>query len=460
MNRRDDENSAREQSAAIDAAIDRATGSGVVRLDAAGVADERGCTTRASLLVEVAASGPGRRLVVLGVGCPAEIDQHPASVCATRVAMPGHVLIPGLVNAHTHLDLTSIGPRPFGGDFSAWLDMVRASRPAEPDAIRTAIDTGARLSLQSGVVAVGDIAGAPRGQPTLAPAEALAATGLIGVSFVEYFAIGRGSGGLERVKAVMERAPRTIGGVRVGVQPHATATVGLDAYRWAAGMAQAGWPISSHVAETLEEREFVARAGGPQRAFLERLGLWDDSLLREIGRGASPVAYLREVFERARLLLAHVNDASDEDIELLARTGQSVAYCPHASAYFGNHERIGPHRYRDMLSAGVNVCLGTDSIINQPLVGSSEGGRAMLSVWREMTLLRRRDGTAAVELLAMGTTRGAIALRLDPAGWRFAPGHAVCGVASVAVGPGRNHPDPLESAMYFDAEPELLLRAN
>ncbi|MFN7022304.1 MAG: hypothetical protein ACK4WH_13380, partial [Phycisphaerales bacterium] len=58
-----------------------------------------------------------------------------------------------------------------------------------------------------------------------------------------------------------------------------------------------------------------------------------------------------------------MNDCDDEDLAVLARTGTSVAYCPRASDYFRAAEHFGPHRYRDMLAAGVTVALGTDSAL-------------------------------------------------------------------------------------------------
>ncbi len=426
---------------------------GIIRVDAAALADARRIVAPASLLLDADPARVASPFVVLAADSPGEVDRHPAASVARRVCLPDRILIPGLVNAHTHLDLTAIGPRPFAGDFSGWLDMVRRSRPSAPADITAAVAEGARLSLASGVVAVGDVAGAPRGEPTLVPAHALAATGLAGVSFIEFFAIGKGGSALGRIQRLMQASPRRIGPVRIGIQPHATGTVGLDGYAWTARMAAEGWPISSHVAETLDERDLISRAVGPQRDFLDRLGLWDDSLLRELGRGLSPVQHLRDILERARFVLAHVNDASDDDILLLARMGQSVAYCPRASEYFGNHASLGPHRYRAMLAAGVNVCLGTDSIINQHPEGA-------LSIWREMKRLHRRDGAPKLDLMAMATVNGARALGLDADRWIFARDRAICGVGAVVISPCVRERDPLDCALESSGEPELLFDAN
>jgi cytosine/adenosine deaminase-related metal-dependent hydrolase len=288
------------------------------------------------------------------------------------------------------------------------------------------------LSLAGAVVAVGDIGGAALGRPTLAPWNALRGALGLGVSFVEFFAIGRGEGpSRERLSQLLHDNRQVFDtpgqGVRVGVQPHAPTTVSRGMYEWVMDRVGAGVPVCTHLAETVEEQEFIAEGRGPQRAFLESLGLWDDAVLAELGTGATPVAHLAPVLARRPVLCAHVNDAGDEDIATLARTRTSVVYCPRASAYFGAHDRFGPHRYREMLEAGVNVCLGTDSVINLP-------SRERISTWDEARFLRRRDGTNVVSLLRMATVNGAVGLGLDPALFTFAPGPLAGLVAVRAAG--------------------------
>jgi aminodeoxyfutalosine deaminase len=213
--------------------------------------------------------------------------------------------------------------------------------------------------------------------------------------------------------------------MRLGLQPHATNTVALPHYTWVLQLAaHLGAPVCTHLAETPEERQFIATGAGPQRMLLERLGLWDDCILEHLGRGQHPVEHLEPILESTGaailpLLVAHVNDASDEAIEILARTRTTVAYCPRASEYFGAAQHFGPHRYREMLQAGINVCLGTDSIINLP---DQEIQRAGMSVLDDMRLLYRRDGTDPLLLLQLATVNGARALGLHPGLWRIEPG--------------------------------------
>ena len=129
--------------------------------------------------------------------------------------------------------------------------------------------------------------------------------------------------------------------------------------------------------------------------FLRRLGLWDEQSPRS---GCTPV----ELCAAAGLLgpetlLAHANYVSDADIATIAASRASVAYCPRTHDAFGHD----PHRFRDMLRAGVNVCLGTDSLASNP----------SLSILDELRFLRMKcHDVAPRELLAMATLRGAAAL--------------------------------------------------
>jgi cytosine/adenosine deaminase-related metal-dependent hydrolase len=214
------------------------------------------------------------------------------------------------------------------------------------------------------VVAVGDIAGAAGGRPCFEPLRVLRESPLLGVSYLEFFGIGN------RLEMAMARLGETvarlaamngegIGRVLGGLQPHAPYSVDLRLYLAATELAQEhDLRVSTHLAETLDEREFVERGTGRLREFLEGLGLWCEGVLEGIGKGLHPVEHLMPVLEQSRFVVAHVNDCDDAAIEGLARTVTSVAYCPRASAYFGAEGAMGPHRYREMLDAGVNVCLG------------------------------------------------------------------------------------------------------
>jgi cytosine/adenosine deaminase-related metal-dependent hydrolase len=368
-------------------------------------------------------------------------------------------LIPGLVNAHTHLDLTHIGPQPHdpGAGFGPWVDMIRARRHLREDLIAQSVKSGIDLSLRAGVVAVGDIAGAPGGMPNLTPLRTLAGSTMRGVSYLEFFGIGTT---MEVARTRVDERVREAGTgatrMRFGVQPHAPNTVDVRLFEWVTEIAAArGLMVATHLAETPEERDFVGRAKGPQREFLERLGIWDDSILEFIGRGLHPVQHLKDVLAKARLTAAHVNDADDAAIAVLARTQTSVAYCPRASAYFDAERHFGPHRYQEMLKAGINVAMGTDSIVNLPQDADVRG----LSILDEMRFLSRRDGADPRALLRMGTLNGAAALGMEASLFRFRAGIDLAGMLAIDIGDrgvsANDH--PFASCLVCDSPPALLL---
>ena len=436
----------------------------LIRFDARAVADGAGlCASPGSLLVRFDHPRIAHRAMLLAAGATGEVPRHPDARAARVVSLPNSILIPGLVNAHTHLDLTHIGPQPHdpAAGFVSWVDLIRARRAATDEEVAASVRRGIELSLAGGAVAVGDIGGVmPPGRLTLTPWRVLRESPLLGVSYVEFFAIGRTvESRIEAVGRVLAEAAGEVGSggeqARLGLQPHAPYSVGLRAFRWAVEVAaRHDLPLCTHLAETPEERRFIAAAEGPQRALLERVGVWEEGILTEIGRGLHPVAHLAEILAVRRFTVAHVNDADDAAIETLARTGTSVVYCPRASAYFGAPGHFGPHRYREMLEAGVPVALGTDSVVNLPEPVSS------LGVLDEMRLLHARDGTPPEVLLRMGTVHGALALGLpaDEFIFKGRSGGWVAGIVRVDLemaGPSAGG-DALGAMMRGTGRPSLL----
>lgn len=363
------------------------------------------------------------------------------------------VLLPGLVNAHTHLDLTNVGPRPHDPSrgFMPWIDMVRRERPTEDAAIVDAVRRGISLSLAGGTAAVGDIAGAPRAVPSAVPFNTLAHAPLASVSYLEFFAIGNGlERGIDAITGAVSSSPGSRVGsasARLGLQPHAPNTVALAGYKHAVHLAAAPrkMPLCTHLAESPEEREFIAHARGPQREMLESLGLWNDAIAGEVGRGLTPIEHLAPILATARsqwtpFTAVHCNDVSDTDLDILSGTGTRVVYCPRSSDYFGAPERLGPHRYREMLARRIPVALGTDSIINLPAV-AADPEFGSISILDEMRHLYLRDGTDAATLLTMGTLHGASALDAPPGHFQLGPGSTPISIIAIDISETRSGPD-------------------
>ncbi|MFQ5501681.1 MAG: amidohydrolase family protein [Phycisphaerae bacterium] len=307
------------------------------------------------------------------------------------------ILLPGLINAHTHLDLTGYRGRLSPGPLFTWIEELIALRMAnETDAPeRAAVRAGAAESLTAGVTCVGDIT---RNRATL---EQLRESPIRKVCFLELI-----SGALQApndtgsLKSLLERWTPLADPERLilGISPHAPYSVTRDDLAGAAALANStGAPFSMHLLETMEEVQWLAGGGGPVLDFLKTRNAPNASESRN-----------DDVFERLELsgvldgspLFAHVNYVTDEQIDRLADCAASVAWCPRAHRFFG-HE---PHRWREMLDRSVNVCLGTDS------AASNES----LSILDEMRQVRAEYPDVPPEtILEMGTIRGARGLGLD-----------------------------------------------
>ncbi|MBN1511813.1 MAG: amidohydrolase family protein [Phycisphaerae bacterium] len=305
------------------------------------------------------------------------------------------VLVPGFVNAHTHFELSHLAGRiSTDRGYVPWVEglarVLRAGGDAGPlvgEAVRSAV----RQSLAAGVTTVGDITRRPESVRPL-----LAKSALRVVSFGEVLGIGRlRAEFLAKLTAAIDSTAAT-DGLRIGLSPHAPYTVEPDGLRLCARRArEAALPLCIHVAETPDEEAFTTARVGPLREYLERLGVWDDAVPCP---GLRPVELLSACgLLGPRTLLAHANYVSDDDIRRIAEAGASVAYCPRTHAAFGHP----PHRFRDMLAAGIPVCIGTDSLASNP----------SLSVLDELRHLHRvHPDVPASTLLAMGTCHGAQAL--------------------------------------------------
>ncbi len=383
-------------------------------------------------------AAPGAILIegdrILASGSPQSIG---GAGDAVEEALPRAIVIPALVNAHAHLDLTHMGPQPPTRDFAAWVEQVRAGRARSLEAIAASVCEGVRLSRAGGTAIVGDIAGARSTVPT----QTLRESGMAAVSYLEVFGIGRTqAAAIEFLDAAARSQSAIDAGVRLGLQPHAPYSCGPEVYRAAAAL---GLPLSTHLAETCAEREFITSASGPLADMLKRIGVWDDSIT---GFGAHPIDHIANLLGDHPLLAAHLNDLDDRHIDLLARRKISVAYCPRASAYFGHAN----HRYREMLAAGVNVALGTDSILCLDTADR-------ISVLDEMRLLHHCDATDPLTILHMATINGARALGVRESLVTLKPGESVGLLALQVDDSFTSARDAMISALKRDNPPQWVL---
>jgi cytosine/adenosine deaminase-related metal-dependent hydrolase len=357
------------------------------------------------------------------------------------------VLIPGLVNGHCHLELGHLrgrlaGVRP-GRRFADWIAEVVASRADTPPArYAESAREGAAESLAAGTTTLADIVSADGVLP------ALSGSPLRRVAFLEVLGIGsREPGQLEgldrrlaEASAVAAADPR----LTLGVSPHAPYSTSAAVYRGGfERAARLGLPVCTHLAETTEEIEFLELGTGPLRELLDAKGLLPADF-RPAGLG--PTEFLESAgglrMGGPRLLLAHMTHPAADDLHKLASAGVSVVYCPRSHEFFGR----GRHPFRDLLDAGVNVCLGTDSLASN----------ASLSVLDEMRTVFRGNRTLwPAVILRMATLGGAIALGMGETVGALAPGYAA---DLVAVPLTRGGPaDPLENILSADVPPAWVM---
>ncbi|HEY3287084.1 MAG TPA: amidohydrolase family protein [Gemmatimonadaceae bacterium] len=312
------------------------------------------------------------------------------------------VLLPGLVNAHTHLELTVM--RGFLEEL-AFFDWVRTLTRARHFVLDdAALLDSARLGVVEGLRA-GITTFADTGDSS-APFDALRELGARGIAFREVFGpdprqVETSLAGLrEKVQAM--RAHETAL-VKVGVSPHAPYSVSDALFAAvAAYAAPEHLPVAVHIAESEEESRLVERAQGPFADFLRSRGLDVEA------RARSPIALLERcgVLDAGPLLI-HAVRADAPDIARMAQHRCGVAHCPASNAKLGHG--IAP--LSDMLAAGLAVGLGSDSMAsNNRMDILGEGRLAML---QQRSRARRPDALPAQHVLELATLGGARALRLD-----------------------------------------------
>jgi 5-methylthioadenosine/S-adenosylhomocysteine deaminase len=313
------------------------------------------------------------------------------------------LLLPGLINTHTHLELTGLEGEPPGPDFAGWIRRLRETKAARaPDAFLAAARRGLADCWAAGVTTVADTG------DTGAVIQALADAGGSGIAYQEVFGpypsqCAESLAGLRR--QVERSAVYAAGRVRIGVSPHAPYTVSGPLYRATADWARsAGLPVAVHLAESAAESALLADGTG---AFAEAWHARGIPLPSPLGR--SPVAWLEEhgVLSE-RTLCIHVVRAPAADVKRLARAGAAVAHCPRSNGAHGH----GSAPIEAFLSASIRVGLGTDSVVS---VGT-------LDLLAEARAARMLAGLDAERTLALCTLEGARALGLEGETGSLAPG--------------------------------------
>ncbi len=310
-------------------------------------------------------------------------------------------LLPGLVNAHGHLDYTDMaGELSPPKNFVDWIGAITAAKTAwtYSDYARSWL-RGAHQLLKSGTTTVADI----EVMPDLLP-EVWDATPLRVFSFLEMTGIKARRAPQEILREAIEKiATLGQGRNRAMLSPHAPYSTLPELLRLAARAAQKNkWRVSIHVAESVPEFEMFQHARGAMHDWLKRNGR-DPS---DCGLG-SPVAHLaRHGLLGENVLAVHVNCLARGDATLLAKNQTHVVHCPRSHDYF-RHPQFERER---LLNAGVNLCLGTDSLATVRKAGKQTPELDMFAEMRALAVADKAVSPATI--LEMATLNGARALGL------------------------------------------------
>jgi len=425
----------------------------------------------------------GDRIERIGRQAPADVEVEDLGDVA---------LMPGLVNAHCHLEFSSLGRKigRTGGPLPDWIRQVIEKRPSAKK-VGKAIAAGLEESLRHGVTTVVEIArteteaynidgpsprlvllqesigfSQARAQSALNAAEnrleelgsLLRPSDAGGNGHAAAAVNGHAANGSAQGSANGSANGHSLNGhglnghadgirldhrFRLGVSPHAPYTASPQLIRELVSTAASrGMPVAMHLAESPEELLLLAEGRGPFQQILEERGMWDPWV---IGRGSAPLDYLRMLTRAPKSLVVHGNYLDYSELAMIARQAgaMSLCYCPRTHAHF-KHK---PYPLTQALELGVPVCLGTDSRASNPDL-------SILSEMREVAA--RHPAVRPETVLHMGTLAGAQALGLDGIG-AIRPG-AMADLACVPL-PKRadGRPDELLAALLrSDEEPEFV----
>lgn len=307
------------------------------------------------------------------------------------------VILPGLVNAHTHLELSMMrGQLPINRSFPDWAyEAITRRSEFTPEQTAVKCREGMEELRRCGTIAVGDIAN----HSDSSWAE-LGRSGLYGIRFHEVtgFPPDMAEARFEEFRARVV-GPES-GKVSQSMAPHAPYSVSPQLIRMIGGYcAENGLRTTIHLAESADEVEFIHSGSGGFKELLTKLGRWDPAWPVP---GVSPVQYLdRMGFLNERMMAVHCVHVNEDDLFVLRDRGVSVCTCPRSNSRI---DTGGVAPVTAMVRAGLTVCLGTDSLASND----------DLNLWNEMADLRvKHPGLAPDQVLRMATLNGARALGLD-----------------------------------------------
>jgi aminodeoxyfutalosine deaminase len=319
---------------------------------------------------------------------------------------PPVAILPGLVNAHTHLELSwmagRVPPEPSMGQWIRALMAQRRSAAPPEEVQRDAIVAAIAAAHASGTVAFGDIGN------TLLAAEVLAEAGVPAILFYELIGFGPGDARARAAEGVARARDGVRVPVRAGLAPHAPYSVSPDLFRAIRAEVDArALPSSVHLGESREELEFLMSGTGEIAETLRALGAWNDAWSAP---GVDPSEYLDDLgMLRPGLLVVHATQLAPNALARLAGRGCVLVTCPRSNRWVG----AGVPPIEAFYASGAPVAIGTDSL------ASVED----LNMFSEMAAVRSiAPAVPARDILRSATLEGARALGFGGELGAIAPG--------------------------------------
>jgi aminodeoxyfutalosine deaminase len=330
---------------------------------------------------------------------------------------PHDTIIPGAVNAHAHLGFRR-HDAPEGGTFSGWLAKLIDRLPEKEAWTAEAARNSAREAVEAGTTFMAE--SSPYGECL----PQLAESGLAGTVYAEFFPHELGTPEeavefiIDKVRKLREGLPER---VDAQVSVHSPYTVDPESSRLAARRTrEEGWRLAIHLSESPEEVEFVRDGTGPLTDIFGRND-WG-------GVGVSPVRYAESIELLApTTIAAHLaTGVSEEDIEVLARTGVAAAHCPRSNEYLG----CGVSPVPRMIERGVRVGMGTDGLWSSP----------SMNVFEETLFAVKLHGFDGATGLRLATLEGARSLGIEAETGSLEAGKWA-DLAVIEVDPGGEDPE-------------------
>lgn len=363
---------------------------------------------------------------ITGVGRFAEVKaDHSGEV----LDLGEQILLPGLINAHCHLDYTilrgQVAPR---SSFADWIRAINEHKAAlnENDYVDS-IAAGLAEARKFGTTTLLNLEAFPELLPRLPRP-------LLRVWWCAELIDIRKSVNVQRVSDALRDWFRThpdwLGGL--GLAPHAPYTASRQLYSDASEIARReGVPFTTHLAESREEMQMFRDASGPLFEFLKSIG----RSMEDCGKDTPLSLMLRHRMIEERWIIAHLNELEAGDFALLESAPKfHIASCPRSHAYFGH----APLAFQRLRALGFNICLGTDSLASN----------SSLNLFDEMRdMLRQETWLSPQEVVAMATRNGAGAIGQSHSLGRIRPGFLADLIAVPEMGSGT---DVFESVVAFE----------